>query len=181
MDNFKAWEKHLNAELSKIPFTGQLEKKVGISKVYLFLGLMGLFALAVLVSNLAPLLVNVVGWLYPMLASIHALHTADTKDDTLWLTYWVVFGAFAVAEYFTSFILYYIPLYFAFKLAFLVWLMAPYSKGAVVMYDKFIRPNYLAGKEKLMAGQDKLANAINQVLEKEKEKENGNGNGKKDN
>ena len=41
---------------------------------------------------------------YPAYCSIQALESKKTGDDTQWLTYWVVFAAFSVLEYFADFI-----------------------------------------------------------------------------
>lgn len=35
-----------------------------------------------------------IGVLYPAFMSFVALETEDIEDDKLWLTYWVVYGAF---------------------------------------------------------------------------------------
>ena len=37
---------------------------------------------------------TMIGVLYPAFMSFVALETEDTEDDKLWLTYWVVYGAF---------------------------------------------------------------------------------------
>lgn len=39
----------------------------------------------------------------------------ETADDTQWLTYWVVYAAFGIIEYFTDLILSWIPFYFLLK------------------------------------------------------------------
>ena len=41
---------------------------------------------------------------YPAYCSIQALESKTKGDDTQWLTYWVVFAAFSVIEYFADFI-----------------------------------------------------------------------------
>ena len=41
---------------------------------------------------------------YPAYCSIQALESSSKGDDTQWLTYWVVFAAFSVIEYFADFI-----------------------------------------------------------------------------
>lgn len=47
--------------------------------------------------------------------SCKAIESADKDDDTLWLTYWVVFAFFGVIEYFTDILLWWIPFYFFLK------------------------------------------------------------------
>lgn len=42
-------------------------------------------------------------------------------------------------EVFTDFLLYWIPFYYAFKLAFLLWAMLPQTKGAKFLYDSFLK------------------------------------------
>ena len=44
------------------------------------------------------------GFVYPAYCSIKALESTVKNDDTQWLTYWVVFAAFSVVEYFADFI-----------------------------------------------------------------------------
>jgi receptor expression-enhancing protein 5/6 len=39
-------------------------------------------------------LTTLIGVLYPGFMSFIALETEDIDDDKLWLTYWVVYGAF---------------------------------------------------------------------------------------
>jgi receptor expression-enhancing protein 5/6 len=46
-----------------------------------------------------------VGFVWPVYASFKALKSADTADDTQWLTYWIVFGIVSTVESFTDFLL----------------------------------------------------------------------------
>ncbi len=39
----------------------------------------------------------------------------EKDDDTQWLTYWVVYAAFGIIEYFTDLLLSWIPFYFLLK------------------------------------------------------------------
>ena len=81
------------------------------------------------------------GFLYPAYASVKAVESNDKDDDTKWLTYWVVYSAFNVVEFFTDMFLSWFPLYFCFKCIFLGWCMAPISSnGSVFVYRKFIAP-----------------------------------------
>ena len=63
------------------------------------------------------------------------------------LTYWVCFAFFTLLEVFVEYILYFVPFYFALKLAFIVWLQLPQTRGAVYVYDHIIMP-FLLSKEK---------------------------------
>ncbi len=39
---------------------------------------------------------DLIGFLYPVYASIKAIESPAEDDDTLWLTYWLVFSFFKV-------------------------------------------------------------------------------------
>merc|ERR1719389_1540143 len=71
--------------------------------------------------------------------SLEAIENKVRGDDTQWLIYWVVYAFFSTIEVFTGFILYWIPFYFAFKLAFLLWAMLPQTRGAKFLYDSFLK------------------------------------------
>ncbi|PIO32095.1 hypothetical protein AB205_0116910 [Aquarana catesbeiana] len=46
------------------------------------------------------------------LATVKAIESADKKDDTIWLTYWVVYGVFSVVEFFSDIFLFWFPFYY---------------------------------------------------------------------
>lgn len=69
-----------------------------------------------------------------------AIESASKDDDTQWLTYWVVFALLSVAEFFVQQILSVFPIYWLVKAILLVWLYLPATKGATLIYGRFIRP-----------------------------------------
>ena len=83
-------------------------------------------------------LVTIVGFLYPSYMSFKALESSTKADDKFLLTYWVIFAFFRVFDGLFGFLLHLIPFYDLLKLVFLVYLYYPRTRGATVVYDKFI-------------------------------------------
>lgn len=48
---------------------------------------------------------------------IKAIESTDKDDDTKWLTYWVVYGVFSVAEFFADIFLSWFPFYYIGKVS----------------------------------------------------------------
>ena len=48
-------------------------------------------------------------------SSIKAIESIKKEDDTQWLTYWVVYGVFSIAESFSDIFLSWFPFYYAGK------------------------------------------------------------------
>ncbi|MCL4112819.1 UNVERIFIED_CONTAM: hypothetical protein GTU68_029824 [Idotea baltica] len=58
-----------------------------------------------------------------------------------WLTYWIVFAFATVFDKFLSYLLFFLPAFYAFKVLFFVWLFYPRTDGAALIYQKLVRPN----------------------------------------
>ncbi|KAJ3117742.1 hypothetical protein HK098_006128, partial [Nowakowskiella sp. JEL0407] len=86
----------------------------------------------------AHLLSNIIGVLYPAYASIRAIEAPNPDDDERWLTYWSVFGLFALADHSSATIRKYFPVYFTFKIAGLYWLA--HRNGSLDVYRRVVRP-----------------------------------------
>lgn len=84
-------------------------------------------------------LCSIVGFVYPAFKSFEAIETKVKGDDTQWLVYWVIFAFFSIIEVFADFLLYWIPFYYAFKMAFLLWAFLPQTRGAKFLYDSFLK------------------------------------------
>ncbi|NWS63119.1 REEP4 protein, partial [Chunga burmeisteri] len=64
-----------------------------------------------------------------------------------WMMYWIVFALFMATETFTDLLISWLPFYYEVKMAFVIWLISPYTQGARLLYRKFIHPT-LSRKEK---------------------------------
>ena len=66
----------------------------------------------------------------------------DVEDDKTWLTYWMCYGAFTVADMNVGFLLSIIPFYWTMKLFFLIWLQLPLGPfmGAKIVYRFIVKP-----------------------------------------
>ncbi|XP_028845861.1 receptor expression-enhancing protein 3a [Denticeps clupeoides] len=91
--------------------------------------------------------VLVFGTLYPAYYSYKAVKTKNVKEYVRWMMYWIVYALYTVVETITDLSLSWFPLYYELKVAFVIWLLSPYTRGASLIYRKFLHP-LLASKER---------------------------------
>ena len=116
--------------------------KTGIKGKYIMIAL-GVSLLFTIIGFLDKYITCLVGILLPTFFSIKAIESKEEDDDKLWLTYWTIYAIFSFLDLFTGWILKIIPFYFIIKLVFLVWCFMPNTKGAIIVYDKIIKPFFL--------------------------------------
>ncbi|XP_060790201.1 receptor expression-enhancing protein 1 isoform X1 [Neoarius graeffei] len=96
---------------------------------------------------ISRLVVLIFGTLYPAYSSYKAVKSKDVREYVKWMMYWIIFALFTAAEVITDLFLCWLPFYYELKIAFMVWLLSPYTKGSSVLYRKFVHPT-LSSKEK---------------------------------
>ncbi|KAM7403047.1 hypothetical protein PAMA_003801 [Pampus argenteus] len=96
---------------------------------------------------ISRLVVLVFGTLYPAYSSYKAVKSKDVREYVKWMMYWIIFAIFTSVEVFTDMFLCWLPFYYELKIAFVVWLLSPYTRGSSVLYRKFVHPT-LSSKEK---------------------------------
>lgn len=84
--------------------------------------------------------VLVFGTLYPAYYSYKAVKTKNVKEYVRWMMYWIVYALYTVVETITDLTLAWFPLYYELKVAFVIWLLSPYTRGASLIYRKCLHP-----------------------------------------
>ncbi|XP_053244374.1 receptor expression-enhancing protein 3 [Podarcis raffonei] len=89
---------------------------------------------------ISRVVVLVFGMLYPAYYSYKAVKTKNVKEYVRWMMYWIVFALYTVTETITDLMISWFPLYYELKIAFVIWLLSPYTRGASLIYRKFLHP-----------------------------------------
>lgn len=129
----------LRAKLDQVPALQNIEDKLKVPKEYLVIAGGFLFVIVVFFGIGANTMCSFIGFIFPAYQTILAIENKNKGDDVQWLVYWILYSFFNVIETFQDFIIYWIPFYFAFKLAFLLWAMFPQTRGAKFVYDSFLK------------------------------------------
>ncbi|KAL2078428.1 hypothetical protein ACEWY4_026113 [Coilia grayii] len=84
--------------------------------------------------------VLVFGTLFPAYNSYKAVKTKNVREYVRWMMYWIVFALYTVAETIADLTVSWFPLYYELKIAFVIWLLSPYTRGASLIYRKILHP-----------------------------------------
>jgi len=153
----------LEKQLDQVPQLQMIEEKAKVPKLFLVLGLGVLIILILALDFFGELISNLVGLVYPAYATFKALESSwQIEHQRFWLTYWLVLAVVNTVEYFTP--AHYIPLYYVFRTAFIVWLFNPSTQGALFIYNKGLK-NLFANRANIA---DKIYHQAEEILQDNK-------------
>ncbi|KAM3723735.1 Uncharacterized protein ACO02O_06920 [Dirofilaria immitis] len=90
---------------------------------------------------LSRIVVLTAGTLYPAYRSYKAVRTKDVREYVKWMMYWIVFAFFCFIETIADIIVsFWLPFYYELKIVFVLWLLSPWTKGASILYRKWVHP-----------------------------------------
>eukprot|EP01097_Dermamoeba_algensis_P001506 TRINITY_DN1566_c0_g1_i1.p1 TRINITY_DN1566_c0_g1~~TRINITY_DN1566_c0_g1_i1.p1 ORF type:complete len:201 (-),score=39.46 TRINITY_DN1566_c0_g1_i1:111-668(-) len=130
----------IRTHLEGFPLLDDAEKKSGVKKEFIVIGLAVLLVALIFLGFFAAQIIFVIGFLWPAYASFKAIETPEEGDDKQWLTYWIVFAAFSFVESFGDYVLWVLPFYNLAKITFLFWAFHPKWKGSLYIYDNYLGP-----------------------------------------
>eukprot|EP00761_Pharyngomonas_kirbyi_P010446 gb/GECH01010466.1/.p1 GENE.gb/GECH01010466.1/~~gb/GECH01010466.1/.p1 ORF type:complete len:133 (+),score=21.30 gb/GECH01010466.1/:1-399(+) len=94
-----------------------------------------------MLSLISTFFVFVLGLCYPIYQSLKALSQGhDFCETQHWLSYWVVFGFLYAIEDLADEFLLMVPFYNIVKALFVVWLVTPWFKGSLHLYENLVEP-----------------------------------------
>ncbi|KAJ8475875.1 hypothetical protein OPV22_019602 [Ensete ventricosum] len=95
-----------------------------------------------LAEYITRLLVVLFGYAYPAFECFKTLEQGqgNTQQLRFWCQYWIIVAILTVIEMPGNFLVSLLPMYGEAKLAFLVYLWYPKTKGTDVVYETFLRP-----------------------------------------
>jgi receptor expression-enhancing protein 5/6 len=100
----------------------------------------------------APLITNLVGFLFPVYASLYSIESGSDDERKKWLVYFLIYNVFATLESFCGGLLaYWVPLYFPMKLVLLVSCMIPEVNAGPIVFDAAIKPVFRMTEDKIDA------------------------------
>ncbi|KAK0416465.1 hypothetical protein QR680_012503 [Steinernema hermaphroditum] len=106
------------------------------------------------------------GTLYPAYRSYKAVRTKDVREYVKWMMYWIVFALFCFAEALADvFVAFWFPFYYELKIMFVIWLLSPWTKGASILYRKWVHPTLSKHEREIDAMLEHAKNeSYNQVV-----------------
>ena len=149
----------LDPYAAMVPVLVDGAQKAGVNPGLLLAGILSVLMLILLLLQGWTILLTTVTVLFPAVHSIRAIESEGKDDDKIWLTYWMVFGVFNVAETFFGFVFYFIPYWEWIRLVLFIWLLVPQFNGSKYLYDNVVRKLLNDNKELIQKWINKATSA----------------------
>lgn len=146
-----------------------IKDKTGIKGLYVIIVLF-ISIIFVYMNIFEKLITNLVGTVYPAFYTIKSIES-KTEDNKLWLCYWIVFISFSLFDIFSPLIIRLFPLYFLFKIVFLIWLFMPNSFGCTYVYNLIIKQIFQSYESNLDLAADTVKQYTKEYLFTKKNKQ----------
>ena len=91
----------------------------------------------VLVSRIIQ---NLVGYLWPAYLCYKSIEARQPEGIRDWCVYWFMLSLFSIVERVLDAFLFWVPMYYPTKVAFVIYLWHPRTLGAKMLYGKTVRP-----------------------------------------
>ena len=140
MDHLKKLQKELDKYAMSQPEFVKACDKYGLPPGTVLGGILGVAILIGVITQGYNIICALITCVYPMVQSIKCIQKEHGDATTKWLSFWTVFGLFQTVEMFIGFILAYIPYYSIVRIVFFVYLQAPQTNGAMVLYKSVFQP-----------------------------------------
>mmetsp|Transcript_12134 Transcript_12134/g.30870 ORF Transcript_12134/g.30870 Transcript_12134/m.30870 type:complete len:227 (-) Transcript_12134:1636-2316(-) len=140
----------LASELEKYEILHTLESTLKVRKIDLVSYAGVAFSLSLILGLGGRHWCEIVGFLYPARETLRGVCSArgganrestNRTFKTQWLTYWVTFAFFNLAEDFLGGSLFaVVPFYYSFKFGLLIWLQSPQKRGSLYLHSHILTP-----------------------------------------
>jgi len=144
------WDR-MNTELGEIPVIRAVGEYIGFPPLLVALCFAGVAAGFFFCGFGGHLICTTLGVVYPAFESFKVVEEFANLADLsqmyskaaamqFWLIYWIVVAVFACFEHLFYYVLIWIPFYYPSKLAALLWLQMPWTRGADTVYYWLVSP-----------------------------------------
>ncbi|XP_003381617.1 receptor expression-enhancing protein 5 [Trichinella spiralis] len=119
----------------------KIEEKTGRNRCEAATLLASVITVLLLFSRSAELLCNSICFAYPAVKSLEKVKSTEKNTSyQCLLFYWIIFGLFAIVDFFAYSISYINTVYWLLKCVFFLWLFMPSCSGAAVLHGIIFPP-----------------------------------------
>lgn len=128
------------SQLNNVNIIHQIEAKLGVPRIVSVAVIFIAISLIVFHGYGVKIINTVFGFVFPLLESIRAIDRKNDDEIRSWTVYWLVFSAVSALESFVDSVMWWAPLYYPLKLAFLLWCYLPQCRGSLLIYECLLAP-----------------------------------------